>query len=89
MVLPQEPITRARAKQFKEAVIALVQHVWDDVNARPIEPVSGHFGNPCRTFLQVQNAMNIWRLKASMNFEGAWTVGGLESLRCMFGQVHV
>ena len=53
MVLPQGPITRARAKQFKEAVIALVQHVWDDVNARPIEPVSGHFGNPCQTFLQV------------------------------------
>jgi len=54
MVLPQGPITRARAKQFKEAVIALVQHVWDDVNARPIKLVSGHFGNPCRTFLQVQ-----------------------------------
>ncbi|KAG8490988.1 hypothetical protein CXB51_014131 [Gossypium anomalum] len=48
------PITRARAKQFKEAVIVLVQHVWEDFNARPIEPVGGHFGNPRRTFLQVQ-----------------------------------
>lgn len=39
--------------------------------------------------ISCRNAMDIWRLKASMNFEGAWTVGGLESLRCMFGQVHV
>ncbi|KAA3473484.1 Transposon Ty3-I Gag-Pol polyprotein [Gossypium australe] len=30
MVLPQGPITRARAKQFKDAVGALVQQVWDD-----------------------------------------------------------
>ena len=39
--------------------------------------------------ISCRNAMDIWRLKASMNFEGAWTVGGLESLGCMFGQVHV
>ncbi|KAK5811807.1 hypothetical protein PVK06_027180 [Gossypium arboreum] len=54
VVLPQGPITRARAKQFKEAVIALVQQMWDDVNARPTELTGSIFGNPCRTLLQVQ-----------------------------------
>ncbi|KAH1039159.1 hypothetical protein J1N35_040902 [Gossypium stocksii] len=39
IVLPQGPITRARAKQFKEAILALVNQVWGEVLVGEIERV--------------------------------------------------
>ncbi|KAA3473625.1 Transposon Ty3-I Gag-Pol polyprotein [Gossypium australe] len=54
MVLPQGPITRAHAKQFKEAIIALVRQVWDDVKVRPFEQAGGNHKSPCCTLLQAQ-----------------------------------
>ncbi|KAH1122594.1 hypothetical protein J1N35_005754 [Gossypium stocksii] len=37
MELPTGPITRARAKKFKEAVAALIDRVWGETVARFIE----------------------------------------------------
>ncbi|KAK5786213.1 hypothetical protein PVK06_040845 [Gossypium arboreum] len=37
MVLPQGRIMRARAKQFKEAILALINQVWGEALAGEIE----------------------------------------------------
>ena len=52
------PITRARAKKFKEALNGLVQNIWSKIDLERLETFKEHEGQPLIHLVQVQEEPN-------------------------------